>query len=377
MRALRLVFATDFFPPYVGGVPAHQMAVASGLAGLGHEVDVVTARLPGTPAAETIDGVRVHRVGGARHVSRYGFGFHAIPLARRLAKQADVVQASTYVGALPGLAASRSTGTPSLLTVHEVFLDDWASFLPGQPARAALLRAAESGLMRMPWDAVVAVSSYTQRRLARFGWGPGASTVIPNGIDDAFWQPEKADADSFRAAHGLQGAFVFLFFGRAGISKGLQALLEAARSLADMPGARLVLVLGPGELEAWCRQRVAAPDLRGRVTMLPALDRAALRDAIAAADAVVLPSLSEGFGLAHAEACAMGRPVVSSDAGPLPEVVSGRRLLVPPGDAAALAQALQRAFAGDWQQVPAQRFSWSTTVRAYESEFQRLADLPR
>jgi glycosyltransferase involved in cell wall biosynthesis len=65
-------------------------------------------------------------------------------------------------------------------------------------------------------------------------------------------------------------------------------------------------------------------------------------DLVAAAAAVAVPSVYEGFGLVAAEALLAGRPVVASSAGAHPEVIGDAGLLVPPGDVDALAHALGR-----------------------------------
>ena len=62
------------------------------------------------------------------------------------------------------------------------------------------------------------------------------------------------------------------------------------------------------------------------------MSRSELQSYIAASDCIVVPSLSESFGFAAAEACAMGKPIVASNVASLPEVVSARFILIEPGD---------------------------------------------
>ena len=83
--------------------------------------------------------------------------------------------------------------------------------------------------------------------------------------------------------------------------------------------------------------------LKGRYTFTGEWPPAKLTTAYAAADAFVLPSYHEGYGMALAEALVHGVPVISTSAGAIPETVPGSAgLLVPPGDAAALGAALTR-----------------------------------
>ena len=99
-----------------------------------------------------------------------------------------------------------------------------------------------------------------------------------------------------------------------------------------------------------------------------------LRDALSSADCVVVPSLSEGFGFAIAEAGAMGKPVIASDVGSVPEVVSGKNILVPSRDSKALADAIARGYNGDWNSAPLKQFRWDTTLDKYEDNLEYALD---
>jgi glycosyltransferase involved in cell wall biosynthesis len=122
--------------------------------------------------------------------------------------------------------------------------------------------------------------------------------------------------------------------------KGHAVLLDAIARLADV---RLrVLCAGGGSRAAALAARRDALGLGDRVVFLGPLDDVA--GLLAAADVAVMPSLHEGLGVAALEAMAAGVPVVASRVGGLPELVGADAagVLVPPGDAAALAAALRR-----------------------------------
>jgi glycosyltransferase involved in cell wall biosynthesis len=137
------------------------------------------------------------------------------------------------------------------------------------------------------------------------------------------------------------------FVGQLIERKGLPALMEAWERLESEPArpAHRLLIAGEGplrpRLEAW-RSRLARPEA---VQLLGFVE-----DPVPfyhGLDALVLPSLAEGFGLAAAEAGACGVPVVATNASSLPEIVDDGRtgLLVPVDDPAALATALARVLA--------------------------------
>jgi len=374
LDALRFAVVTDNYPPYVGGGPLTQWELARGLARRGHQVEVVTSRLAGTAKEEWEDGVHVVRTGRPGRGGRYRFCATGLPAVRRAAKRADALQACMFTGAVPGSLGARAARCPSLLTVYEVFADDWRTYVPRR-ALAAALQAAERALVRLPFDAHVAHSHYTARRLRALSGGRLEPQVVYPGIDQTFWRPDPTARGRFRAANGLGERFTYLFYGRAGISKGIRPLLDAAEAFAaQRPQARMVMVLSPGELEAATVERIrSSPVLRQHVVLHRSLPRPELRDAVLGSDCVVVPSLAEGFGFTAAEPCHAGVPVLAARAGALPEVVGGRHLLVPPADPAALVQGLLRAEAGDWDNAPRKEFSWDDYTLGYERLLRQVA----
>lgn len=187
------------------------------------------------------------------------------------------------------------------------------------------------------FDCVVGVSEHQCRLLRR--WGVPAERVryLPNFIEPGW---EAGDWDAWRAETRRQmglveGQPVLGYFGRNSWEKGLDVLLNAFRPIRrERPDARL-LVVGPAG---------RPPAGNG---ILWAGFQPDIRPWLSACDLVIVPSRREAFGLSALEALAAGRPVIASRVGGLPEVVrdgvSGR--LVPPGDAAALAEAALEALA--------------------------------
>jgi len=142
---------------------------------------------------------------------------------------------------------------------------------------------------------------------------------------------------------GLAAQPYLLSMGNTKPHKDLTTLLRAfARMRPPWRDLRLLLVGAepPGYLGAGLAD--APPDVRARVVFTGPVSDAELRALYAGASAFVFPSRSEGFGLPPLEAMALGAPVVCAHAASLPEVVGDAALLVPPGDAAALARTLAR-----------------------------------
>lgn len=365
----RVVFVVEYYYPHVGGGEIVFQHLAEGLAARGLDVHVVTCRLPDTAREETLRGVRIHRVVVPRAGRRHWFSLLALPRVLRLTDRATVVHTTTHNGAFPAWIGARLRGARCVMTVHEVFGPNWARLAGLGPLAARAFRAFESVAVRLPFDWQVCVSEYTRRKLEEYYPMPGRrSSVIYNGVDTALFDPERVDGAALRQRLGIEDRFVALYFGRPGYSKGLDYLIDAVPRMVDeIPSFLLLLLLAdePRDLYDAAVRRLRPHVEGGQVRILPPVAREALPAYLAAADCVVIPSLSEGFGLSAAEACAMGRPVVATTGGALPEVVSGRCILVPPRDASAIAEAAARASRGDVPILPARPFSWKAMVECH------------
>ncbi|MGW4372267.1 glycosyltransferase [Streptomyces albidoflavus] len=156
-------------------------------------------------------------------------------------------------------------------------------------------------------------------------------TVIPNGLaPEAFAAARPATVETALP--------VVLCVANLSRHKGHRHLLDAVARLRGGPAECTLLLVGDGPERAALQEQAAALGIDARFLGRRA-DTAPLR---ARADAVVLPSLEEGMPNAVMEAMAAGRPVVATAVGGTPELLEGRGLLVGPGRADALADALAR-----------------------------------
>ncbi len=130
--------------------------------------------------------------------------------------------------------------------------------------------------------------------------------------------------------------------GRLSEQKGFTLLIEAvALVLNDLPDLRLTLV-GDGDLRPQIEAAIARHGLDGRVILTGWLDESRVRDALAASQALIVPSFAEGLPVVIMEAMASGRPVIATAIAGIPELVTpDTGWLVPAGDAEALAQAIR------------------------------------
>jgi len=212
-----------------------------------------------------------------------------------------------------------------------------ATRLYGSPLRRALAPLGDV-LTRVALrraDGVRTISAYT------------TGLVRAGGVDPTATFPAYMDLDPFLATPPvpLPARPVALFVGVLERYKAVDVLARAWRRAAPLvPGARLRIV-GRGTMTETAEQLAA--ELPGSVEWIPRLSSAGVADAIDEATVLVLPSRSEGLGRVVVEAFCRGRGVVGSRVGGIPDLVEDGRngLLVPPGDEAALAQALVRVLA--------------------------------
>jgi glycosyltransferase involved in cell wall biosynthesis len=181
----------------------------------------------------------------------------------------------------------------------------------------------------------VAVSEFVRAAMLRHGCAPGRIVTVPHFVDAESQEPGRGAGEHV------------LYAGRLETYKGVFTLLDAAAEARDLP----VLYAGDGPARAELERRIAALGL-AHVRVLGFLEPPALAALLRASRCVVVPSRSyETFGLVALEAMAHGRAVIASRIGALPELVTDENgLLVPPGDAPALAETL-RWVAGHPQDV--------------------------
>lgn len=297
--------------PAVGGMRRHVESLAAGLPGRGFEVAVAAPTAMELGPATARFGLEL----GDRPRPASDLG--ALWELRQAVRdwRPALIHAHGVKAALLALGARLPRCPPVVVTFHNL----WHGGPLTLPLRLVTQRAA----------AAVAVSEAVRERLAAHGIRPRELTLIPNGLDLAAFPlaPPPPPGRPFTAA----------FLGRLTEEKGILVLLEAAHLFLKTPKVRLV-VAGDGPL----REAVEEAARRHGSRLAYLGHRQDVRAVYHAADAVLIPSLSEGQSLTALEAMACGLPVVASQAGGLPEiVVEGETgVLVPPGDARALADAL-------------------------------------
>lgn len=226
------------------------------------------------------------------------------------------------------LLIARRCGARTVFHLHGGGFRDFATIESGALARWWIRHTLEAS------SVVIALSSGWAAFLA--GFAPKAIVrVVPNSVDVA------------RLASSLdEEAGRILFLGRADSAKGVDELLAAVAALApQFPGIRLAIG-GDGDL-ARLRARAARLGIEQRLDVLGWIGPRDKADQLARACVFCLPSHAEGLPMAMLEAMAVGKAVVVTRVGGIPEAVADgdNGLLVPPRDVPALTAALGRLLA--------------------------------
>jgi glycosyltransferase involved in cell wall biosynthesis len=182
-------------------------------------------------------------------------------------------------------------------------------------------------------DRVLTSSQETAREIQRaFGVSPKRIRMVYNGLDADFFRPGNGE---------LKRPNSLLFVGNTDDSKkGIYYLLQA---LTLLPERVTLTIVDQGlPYKTYAPQLTQKLGLSSRVTFTGKVSAEVLRHLYTSSEAVILPSLYEGFGLPAAESMACQTPVIATRAGALPEVVGedGAGILVPARDPEALAQAI-------------------------------------
>jgi teichuronic acid biosynthesis glycosyltransferase TuaC len=295
-------------------------------------------RLCGVPAEERIDGLRVRHPRFA-FVPKVGHAFSGALYAASLATtilpyrgRVDVVLGAwAYPDGFASIVIADLLGVPAVIKLHGSDINLLAnSPAPRRRLSWALGRAAR----------VVAVSRALADEASKLGAEPERIDVVPNGLDRSTFRVGDRAAARRTLGLSVEGPLV-LYVGHLSEAKGVLDLLAAFKLAGSrLAGARLVLV-GDGAGSSKCRAR--ARELDVPATFVGEQPHGSIPTWLTACDLLALPSWNEGMPNVVLEALACGRPVVATDVGGIPEVVTESvGALVPPRDLEALAAALVR-----------------------------------
>jgi glycogen synthase len=354
-----LMVSWEYPPVVIGGLGRHVHHLSTALAAAGHDVVVLSRQPTGTdpgthPSSDEVsEGVRVIAAAQDPHEFTFSKDMMAWTLAMGHAMiraglslkmsgqrhrserpwRPDVVHAHDWLVAHPAIALAQFYDVPIVSTIHATEAGRHSGWVSGAISRQ--VHAVEAWLARDSDSLITCSASMRDEITELFGPGLAETTVIRNGIDAARWQ--------FAARRPRTGPAELLYVGRLEYEKGVHDLIAALpRIRRTHPGTTLTIA-GEGTQQDWLVEQARKHKVLKATRFVGHLHHDELLAALHRADAAVLPSLYEPFGLAALEAAAAGAPLVTSNIGGLGEaVINGQTgVSFPPSDVAALASAVR------------------------------------
>ncbi len=308
-----------------GGIESHSVTLASALIKKGHKVII------GCPRAGTVSGNAVRTGIPVRDIKVVNSAdltalWRIIATAKR--EGIEIIVANLGKEYWPATVAAKVLGIRIVFVRHQV----------------DRLKKATRRLIERHVHRVVAVSLAVRDALKECGVPDEKITVIYNAVDVGWFEPSGGHRESARKELGFtERDIVVGTAGKLHRGKGVFDLLRAAGSLTVRYPALKLLYVGEGPERTTLEQEAIRLSVRDKVVFAGL--RSDMERMYAAMDIFVLPSTCrEAFGMVIIEAMAMGRPVIATATGGIPEVVKDgmNGILVHPGDLEGLADAISR-----------------------------------
>lgn len=361
---MKILYVLEYYFPHIGGVETLFQNLAEGMVERGHKVKVITNYLKDTKKEETSKGVEIKRI-KFPEPKRFFFTFFSFPFILKYGMESDIIHSSTYGGVFSASLSATILRKPSILSVHEIWLEEWKKVPFVSKIQKLTGSFQELFLLNLPFSLKVTESQHTLNKLNKIS--PGNNLKIPAGVkvpEDLKWNKKREDI------------FKYLYFGRPGHWRGVDLLVRAFEEVEkEIKKVKLILILSkePEKEYKEIMEIISSCEAKEKIEIMQPLERGELFKFLMEVDCVVIPSLSEGFGLAAAEAVALSVPVISSDAGSLPEVVSGECLFFKKGDILDLKDKMIKAYREEWENMEKKEFKidkfldlWDNIYRGYK-----------
>jgi alpha-1,3-rhamnosyl/mannosyltransferase len=278
----------------------------------------------------------------------------------------------------------------AVVTIHDAIVERFPALtIPDRKAR--LFWNAKVSLAIWQARLVLTVSDYAASEITAMHGVAPARLRVALEAPAATYRPSENAGDIARAASAVHlpaGARWLVYVGGFNPHKHLDLLVEAHGTIAArIPNPPLLLLVGTLDADVFhgaqvgIREAIQRAHTETLIRWTGFVPDEELRHLLSGAVALVLPSASEGFGLPAVEAAACGTPVIATTASPLPRLLEGGGLFVPPGDVDALTAAIAqllgdergRRTMGDVARHRAASLTWDSGARAALSALREAA----
>ncbi|MFQ6126640.1 MAG: glycosyltransferase family 4 protein [Candidatus Heimdallarchaeota archaeon] len=372
---MRILVPIDFFPPYLGGVEIAALDISKHLVDLGHEVTVLTTKLPGYKPSELRDGIQILRFPSLFNIYRMQINPCLFMNLFMKSRKFDIVHTHFPPAFAPFVsvisAKLRKSFPPIVLTYYNDPID-----------RTALLDLYIHFLLRNV-DAIVAISEGYMQRSDFLRYYKSKMSVITLGIDPNRFQLPS----SYISPPGIKRPYI-LFISKLDkfhAYKGLDILLRAFKTvILQFPEVSL-LVAGNGELKPSYENLTRVLGLQRHVHFMD-FSLYKNMEYYFASELVAAPTKDgrqEGFGMVAVEALACGKPVITTKYVAASKDIAANELgiVVPPKDEQRLASAIIQLLSNTKSRnrmgqkgraIVETKYSYAKIAKQYEIVFESL-----
>lgn len=356
---MRIVDVNPFFHPFEGGIEMRMKDTNRLLAERGHDVTVVTGRLPGTDEEEYIDGYRVIRL-RSKFINIYNPPYISSENVLGTLKElnADVVNYNYRWAPSYNKALGKYDGA-KVFTDHNT----WGEGVGVQGLVSRMNDELFRGHLKT-FGHIICVSEFLRNDLISRGFDADIISTVPNCLNDL---PET----------GKEECDHILSLGRIVRVKGLDYLVEAMENIdGDL------IICGKGPDAERIATLVRKKGLEDRIDMRGWVSNEEKARLMSTCRMFVMPSLFEAMGIAALEAISYGRPIVCTNVNGLPETVGNGGVVIPPKDPRAIADAVNKLLSnkdereriGKEARAHAERFLWKDHIGNIENIYRNAAD---
>jgi glycosyltransferase involved in cell wall biosynthesis len=354
---MRIVDVNPFFYPFMGGIERRMHDTSRLLAERGHDVTVLTGRLPNTEETEERDGYRIIRL-RSRLIDIYNPPFISSKDVLKTLNEldADIVNYNYRWAPSYNKDLMRYSGK-KVFTYHNM----WGE---GMGITGKLSEFQDNRFRKClnTFDHIICVSDSVQEDLIRRGVPEERTSSIPNCLSSF---PDVGDGE---------GGFI-LSLGRLVRTKGLDYLIDAMRSV----DAKLI-ICGKGPEKKRVERLIKKYDLENKIETKGYVTEEEKANLMGSCSFFVMPSLFESFGIAAVELMSYGRPIICTDVNGLGDTVQEGGIIIPPKDTKATADAMSRLLndkdererlAGT-ARAQAEKFDWKYHIERIEDVYRNI-----
>lgn len=369
-----IFFVIDYYTPHRGWSETVFENVISRLLKKWYTISLLTTQFhPSLPRREQHDHLTIYRTAKTRLwfvISAFFRGWEII----KHNKDISVIHTSTYGGAIPASLLWVFFHKKVILTVHEIF--GKLRYLYKWRIGWTIYSVFERLIFLLPYSVYHCVSKNTMKDIHRVYKIPMKKIhMIYNGVDTEFRNTKNITASEITSRKTRQGRtdrYVVFYYGHAGKSKWLDYLVDAIPSILKwntniLLAFNLIDSKRTNEIKHRIENIQHTNHTANNIQLFTWFTQKELRTVVAAADLIVAPSLSEWFGSVHTEVVALGRPLLTTTAGPIPEVVRGNVKLIQPWNVEQIISSVLDFSHGKIKEnIPEKNFNRDVTVEGIE-----------